>query len=162
MVNIKEISIGSFVEVLLSSANVLFCQVVEILRDNRVGVLILHKTLSKVDMEYGIGTIAVFNHFRLYGVTVSARDLRQIGFTDSDERGWELVYWFGDMKLLYRLNRQRDVGSFRFKTPYRKSYTAISCRKIHELQNIMWFLTGGELEFEYVRNEKKSKYQSKT
>lgn len=60
------------------------------------------------------------------------------------------MYWFGlDMKLLYRYDNKKMVGSFRFKTNYRKSYVRISCRYFHELQNIMRFLTGGELEFEY-------------
>ena len=149
MVNIREIPVGTFVEVWSSAANPMLCQVVEVLRDGKVGVLIFRQ--SHPDGQYQTGSIATFPLSRLNGIRCTETPLRQFGFTDADERGWKLVYWFGtDMKLLYRYDNRREVGSFRFKSGYRKSYVRISALYFHELQNIMSFLTGGELEFRYV------------
>lgn len=147
MINKRELSVGSYVEVQLSYGW-LICQVVEILRDDKVGAAVLYQSNSKG--EYMIGKIEVFPLSSLNGIRCTWTPLRDFGFTDSDERGWKLVYWFGlDMKLLYRYDNKKMAGSFRFKSNFRKSYVHISCRYVHELQNIMRFLTGGELEFEY-------------
>lgn len=151
MINIRELSIGSYVQVWGDNQNWNTCQVVEILRGDRVSVVMVH--VWDGSTSYMIGKIYTFPISKVAGICITPTPLKEIGFTDSDERGWVLTYWFGiDMKLLYRHNNHKQVASFRFKTDYRKQYVSISCRYIHELQNIMRFLTGGELEFEYKPN----------
>lgn len=148
MIGIRELTVGSFVGVYGSPTNLMTCQVVEILRDNRVGVIIFNQTQD--DGQYITGKIYIFPLSKLEGINCLWFYLREFGFTDSDEKGWRLVYWFGtDMKLLYRADYKKEIAYFRFKSHYRKSYVRISCKFIHELQSIMRFLTGGELEFEY-------------
>lgn len=152
MMNVREIPVGSFVGVYGSPTNLMTCQVVEILRDNRVGVIIFNQTQD--DGQYITGKIYTFSFSKLEGISCIWFYLREFGFTDSDEKGWKLVYWFGtDMKLLYRADYKKEIAYFRFKSIFRKDYVRISCKYVHELQNIMRFLTGGELEFEYKNAE---------
>ena len=147
-VNIREIPAGSYVRVYANGQYLMTCQVVEVLRGDRISAVIFE--VSDKDTPYTIGRIYTFPLSEVFGVSVAEAPLRQLGFTDSDERGWRLVYWFGmEMKLLYRYDNHRQVASFRFKSTYRKTYVSISCLYIHQLQNIMRFLTGGELEFNY-------------
>lgn len=148
MMNKKEIPVGNYVYVYGSTTNLMTCQVVEILRSDTVGVLVVGQTQD--DGKYVTGKIYSFPLSKLEGISCIWFLLREFGFTDSDEKGWNLVYWFGtDMKLLYREDYKKEVAYFRFKSSFRKSYIRISCKYVHELQNIMRFLTGGELEFVY-------------
>lgn len=148
IVNIREIPVGSFVEVWTSDMNVLTCQVAEVLLGDNVRALILHQSYDFG--QYDTGSIVTFPLSLVRGIRCTWTSLRQFGFTDSDEKGWKLVYWFGtDMKLLYRYDNKKQYASFRFKSTFRKGYVSISCVEFHRLQNIMRFLTGGELEFEY-------------
>ena len=147
-VNIREIPVGNYVLVQADGQYLMTCQVVEILRGDRISSIILE--VSDKNAPYTIGQAYTFPLSEVFGMSIAEAPLRQLGFTDSDERGWRLVYWFGmDMKLLYRNDNHRQVASFRFKSTYRKTYVSISCLYVHQLQNIMRFLTGGELEFNY-------------
>jgi len=104
--------------------------------------------------EYGIPVKILTKNADFSAQQMLWLDMARFGFTDSDEKGWQKVYWFGmDMKLLYRYDKRQSTGRFRFKTDYRKSYVSISCHHFHQLQVIMRYLTGGELEFEYRPKE---------
>ena len=152
MINIRELSSGSYVTVKIGVLRY-FVQVVEILRDARVSVIWLEPVYDGED--YVLGKIYTFPLEQLHGISLSQLDIERFGFTEGDEKGWQKVYWFGlDMKLLYRYDKKRSLGRFRFKTDYRKSYVSISCHYFHQLQNIMRFLTGGELEFEFKAIDK--------
>ena len=74
--------------------------------------------------------------------------LRHLGFVPADRKGWQLMYYYGDMKLLYRYDKTHHRGSFRYMSEYARTYVRLSCFHIHQLQNIMRFLTE-DLEFEY-------------
>lgn len=105
--NIRELSVGSFVRVNLGRYGFLTGMVGEIGR-RQMGVFIIEKTLVPASLRrFTIG------------------------------------------KLLYRHNKAQNRASFRFMSDFTKTYTRISCYCVHELQTIMRFLTGGELEFEY-------------
>lgn len=146
--NIRELPKGSFVQAWSNDSGWMLCQVVEVLRNDSVSVLIFHQ--NRRDKDYALGSIATFPLDKLDGVLMTPGNMKNFGFTDSDERGWKLVYWFGtDMKLLYRYDGKKAIAHFRFKSVYRKSYVRISCHHFHGLQNLIRFLTGGELEFEY-------------
>lgn len=149
--NIRELTVGDYVYVSAPQYNGVVGQVIEVLRDGRVSVIIVSQTHE--DGQYVTGSVYTKPLSELSGIVIClACVLREFGFTDSDEKGWILAYWFGtDMKLLYRHDWRKNTASFRFKTDYRKSYVSISCQYVHELQNIMRFLTGGELEFEYKK-----------
>lgn len=152
MMNIRELSSGSYVTVKIGVLRY-FVQVVEILRDARVSVIWLEPVYDGED--YVLGKIYTFPLEQLHGISLSQLDMERFGFTEGDEKGWQKVYWFGlDMKLLYRYDKKRSLGRFRFKTDYRKSYVSIGCHYFHQLQNIMRFLTGGELEFEFKAIDK--------
>ncbi len=147
MLNKRIIPVGSYI---LRVVHDIFqlCQVVEVLRDDRISVVIIRQ--SPINDDCQIGKIYTFPLSDFQGQPCFKNDLRRFGFADSDEKGWQLVYWFGiDMKLLFRHDKSSHLSRFRFKSDYRKSYVSITCRYFHELQNIMRFLTGGELEFEY-------------
>lgn len=86
------------------------------------------------------------------GLLLTDSVLERIGFVDSDLKGWMKMYYFGDMRLYYRYSYKDGYAhhaSFRFKSVHTKGYVRISCQYVHQLQNIMRFLTGGELEFTY-------------
>jgi len=146
-ININELSLGCYV-LCFDEQDMALCQVIEITRDARIGAKILRTTEFGKRLE--VGHTEMFSVENVHGLSCRGGNLKSLGFVASDERGWELVYWFGtDMKLLYHRDKRKQTASFRFKTDYRKHYVSISCRYVHELQNIMRFLTGGELEFDY-------------
>ena len=146
-ININELSLGSYV-LCFDAQDMAVCHVIEITRDGRIGAKILRTT--EFGKRLDVGHTETFPADNVHGLSCRDGNLKSLGFVNSDERGWKLVYWHGeDMKLFYRYDNQKRVSSFRFKARHRKSYVRISCRYIHELQNIMRFLTGGELEFEY-------------
>ena len=63
-------------------------------------------------------------------------------------RKWKLMYYFGDMRLYWKYDKKKQYNTFKFKPDYTmKQWTKIECMYIHSLQNIVRFLTGGELEF---------------
>lgn len=85
----------------------------------------------------------------LGGVPIIEQSLLNIGFVWIDDSRKHLVFHFGDMRLSYRFDKRCRIARFIFKSDFQKSYVRISCHYIHELQNIMRFLTGSELEFKY-------------
>lgn len=136
--NKSELSLGSLVVVDTDGVESAPCEVVE-----------LKKYMLSIRQG---GSCRFVSYDSVKGFPVTGDTLRHLGFTDSDLKGWKLVYYFGDMRLYYRYYYKDGYAahaSFRFTTPYRKSYVHISCQYVHELQNIMTFLTGGELEFKY-------------
>lgn len=148
MVNIREISVGSIVRVNLGRYGLLTCQVAEITA-TRIGVIVLEKILvTDLTRRFLIGKIHRFKHFRFEGVNADDMTLRHLGFVPADRKGWQLMYYYGDMKLLYRYDKTHHRGSFRYMSEYARTYVRLSCFYIHQLQNIMRFLTE-DLEFEY-------------
>ena len=112
--NIRELSKGSFFQAWSKDSAWMLCQVVEILRDDRVSVLILHQ--NHPDKDYKLDSIVTFPLEKLEGVFMTGNNMKDFGFTDSDERGWSLVYWFGmDMKLLNRHRRSSRFGFLPFQ-----------------------------------------------
>ena len=65
------------------------------------------------------------------------------------------MYYFGDMRLYYKYYKAGRFARFKFKPDFtQKTWVRIDCHYIHQLQNIMRFLTGSELEFDYNKQEK--------
>lgn len=147
--NIHELSIGSYVMVNLGRYGLLTGMVGEI-TSRQLGIFIIEKTLVPERLSrFVVGKLHHFKLSRIEGIFIDDLSLRHLGFVPSDKTGWQLMYYFGDMKLLYRHNKAQNRASFRFMSDFTKTYTRISCYCVHELQTIMRFLTGGELEFDY-------------
>ena len=147
--NIRELSVGSFVRVNLGRYGLLTGMVGENGR-RQMGVFIIENTLVPDSLRrFTIGKLHHFKHSRIEGIAIDMFSLSRMDFVPADKTGWQLMYYFGDMKLLYRYNKNRKSVSFRFMSDFTKIYTRISCHYLHELQTIMRFLTGGELEFNY-------------
>jgi len=150
--NIRELSVGSFVRVNLDRYGFLTGMVGEIGR-RQLGVFIIEKTLVPASLRrFTIGKLHHFKHSRIEGIAIDMFSLSRMDFVPADKTGWQLMYYFGDMMLLYRHNKAQNRASFRFMSDFTKTYTRISCYCVHELQTIMRFLTGGELEFDYKEN----------
>lgn len=140
--------VGSIIKVRLTEGNHLFCEVAESYASTCKVMVVGHSPKGKHD-DMIIGTLPTFQYEECLPVECDADSLSRIGFVESDEKGWLLVYYFGDMKLLYRQDRSKGFARFRFKAASSKRYWSLSCYYIHELQNIMNFLTGGEMKFSY-------------
>ena len=146
MRNIRELSIGSIVWVSKPDASELVCEVCGI-KDNIINVKILHSSIGEEEI---IGCEHKYPVGRINGLIVMDHVLRKLGFIESDERSWKLMYYFGDMRLYWKRDLKRKYSVFKFKPDFtQKRWIRIECLYIHSLQNIMRFLTGGELEFEY-------------
>lgn len=146
MRNIRELSIGSIVWVSKPDASELTCEVCGI-KDNTINVKILQSSTGEEEI---IGCEHKYPVGRINGLIVMDHVLRKLGFIESDERSWKLMYYFGDMRLYWKYDTKKRYSTFKFKPDFtRKQWVRIECLYIHSLQNIMRFLTGGELEFEY-------------
>ena len=98
-------------------------------------------------------------HDKVGGMPITGDILRHLGFIESDERAWKLVYYFGDMRLYWKHDKRKRYSIFKFQPDFtQKRWTRIECAYIHSLQNIMRFLTGGELEFFY-KSGKEEQYE---
>ena len=53
--------------------------------------------LDNKNSDYIIGKIYSFPISNIVGVVISEEKLRNLSFTDSDEREWTLVYWFEEV-----------------------------------------------------------------
>lgn len=146
MINKKDISISSIVLGLISRKYAAVCEVLEAYQGG-CKVRILRIAPCGRDDDFIVGTEPTFEYECCCGLVCNEENLRSLGFIDSDEKGWSLMYYFGDMKLLYHQDRRMSLARFRFKSSFVKRYVSISCHHVHELQNIMKFLTGGELVF---------------
>ena len=88
------------------------------------------------------------------GAFLHAEILKKIGFIESDEKAWQLMYYFGDMRVYFKFDKRLRHSRFKFKPEFtQKQWVRIDCLFVHQLQNVMRFLTGGELEFEYRTDE---------
>lgn len=147
---IRELSVGSYVQVNLGRYGLLTGMVGEI-NSRQLGIFVIEKILvPDFIRRFVVGKLHHFKLFRIEGILIDDFRLRHLGFLPADKSGWQLMYYFGDMILLYRYNKNRKIASFRFMSDFTKSYTRITCHFLHDLQTIMRFLTGGELEFEYT------------
>ena len=141
--NKKELSIGSVVYNVQMKLNV---EIVELHEHKAIvaGNITSGRYVTPFKKE--------FDYDKIEGVEINHDSLQKIGFVWIDDRRTRLVYYFRDMELTYRYDKRSMIARFHFKSQFTKSYTRISCNYIHELQSIMQFLTGSELEFKY--NEK--------
>lgn len=73
------------------------------------------------------------------------------GFHKSTKRGWQWIYYWGNGYLLLRWDNIKLCLALRYypDNTRKNLYIRINVLYMHELQNIMRFLTGGEMDFEY-------------
>ena len=146
MRHIRELSIGSIVWVARPDCREWLCEVCGI-QEKTVKVRVLHSSTGEPSV---IGTEHCFPVGCINAHEVMIHILRNIGFIESDERSWKLMYYFGDMRLYWKYDVRKRYSTFKFKPDFTdKRWIRIECRYIHQLQNVMRFLTGGELEFKY-------------
>lgn len=136
--NKRDLSIGSIVYNIVMNVEV---EVVELYKSKAriVGQMKSGKYVTTFELEH--------NYDLIKGIEINEDSLQKIGFVWNDDNRRHLVYYFADMKLTYRYDKRNRMSRFIFKSDFKKTYTRISCEYIHELQNIMRFLTGSELEF---------------
>lgn len=146
MLNKKETPIGSIIRCHLSDKVHAICEVIETYESGCKCRIVDICPGSESDGKM-LGTEPTIEYECCMGVICCLDNMRHVGFISSDERGWRLMYYFGDMKLLYRYDNRSHLARFRFKPSGVRRYVSISCRYVHELQNIMKFLTGCEMEF---------------
>lgn len=152
MRNIRELSIGSIVWVSQPDAREWLCQVVGIY-EKMVKVKVLHSSTGEPSI---IGTEYDYPIGRINALDIMEHTLKDVGFIESDERAWKLMYYFGDMRLYWKYNSKLRYSTFKFKADFtEKRWVRIDCKYMHALQNIMRFLTGGEMEFNYSNNSDK-------
>ncbi len=136
MNNIRELSLGSLVIVEIDGIEYAPCEVVKLDAD----------TLTVLWGEISMCS----KHDKVRGLPIAGDILSHLGFVESDERAWKLVYYSGDMRLYWKYDRREHYSTFKFQPDYtQKRWTRIGCAYIHSLQNIIRFLTGGELELTY-------------
>ena len=145
--NKRQLTIGSLVGLTNIDMNdgVLICEVITLLPDEAQlkVLLVLAKDYDKIRE----GQIVRVPYTEIAALPLNEILCPVIGFVESDQRGWQFKYYFGDMDLLARCDSNKRLTYLRYKSRYSKTYLRISCMFVHELQNIMRFLTGGELEF---------------
>lgn len=154
--NIRELSIGSLVCFFDPDGTQYMCEVTEI--NVKVGLRILDKLYNDINSEperkQKKGDIIKIPNGRINGIPIYENFLRMLDFIESDEKSWSVMYYFGDMRLYYKYYKSGRFARFKFKPDFtQKTWVRIDCHYIHQLQNIMRFLTGGELEFKYGKNE---------
>ncbi len=160
MINVKELSKESLVMVEHERSMFSFASIDEIL-ETSAKVTILENNFDGIPTNFKPGTKHYVEYGQIHGIAIHPWILQKIGFVDADKKGWELMYYYGGMKLLYRLNKAKSYPSFRFMSDYKKSYIDISCGEVHRLQNIMRFLTE-DLEFKYDSNYGHNRTEQKT
>ena len=156
MRNIRELSIGSLVSFFESDGTQYICEVTEI--NVKVGLRILDRLYNDINAEperkLKKGDIIKLPNGRINGIPIYENFLRMLDFIESDEKSWSVMYYFGDMRLYYKYYKAGRFARFKFKPDFtQKTWVRIDCHYVHQLQNIMRFLTGGELEFKYGKNE---------
>lgn len=144
---IRELSKGSIIMIKHENDLSSIAQVEEILY-TKATVTILNNLFDGFQTNFKPGTIHRVDYSNIRGLSISPVILRDMEFVEADKKGWQLMYYYGDMKLLYRHDKRRNCASFRFMSDYQKTFVRISCHEIHQLQNIMRFLTD-DLEFKY-------------
>lgn len=150
-----ELSIGSIVGFFSTDATQYICQVKGV-TEKQVTLEVIDIIRNDIgsDPEFSIGKMIILPNGRIISIFIEEKMLRKIGFIESDERAWSLMYYFGDMRIYYKYDKTIRAARFKFKPDFtQKRWVRIDCLSVHHLQNIMRFLTGGELEFEYKRNE---------
>lgn len=156
MRNIRELSIGSLVSFFQPDGTQYICEVTEI--NVKVGLRILDRLRNDINSEpeqtLKIGDSIKLPNGRINGIPIYENILRMLDFIESDEKSWSVMYYFGDMRLYYKYYKAGRFARFKFKPDFtQKTWVRIDCHYLHQLQNIMRFLTGGELEFKYGKNE---------
>lgn len=156
MRNIRELSIGSLVSFFQPDGTQYICEVTEI--NVKVGLRILDRLRNDINAEpeqtLKIGDSIKLPNGRINGIPIYENILRMLDFIESDEKSWSVMYYFGDMRLYYKYYKAGRFARFKFKPDFtQKTCVRIDCHYLHQLQNIMRFLTGGELEFKYGKNE---------
>lgn len=156
MRNIRELSIGSLVSFFQPDGTQYICEVTEI--NVKVGLRILDRLRNDINAEpeqtLKIGDSIKLPNGRINGIPIYENILRMLDFIESDEKSWSVMYYFGDMRLYYKYYKAGRFARFKFKPDFtQKTWVRIDCHYLHQLQNIMRFLTGGELEFKYGKNE---------
>lgn len=153
MRNIRELSIGSFVNFFQPNGVEVFCEVTQI-RQHIIGVKVVDIRCNDVGedaTDVRIGKEILMPIGRVNGLFIVDFILKRFGFIESDEKSWTLMYYFGDMRLYYKFNKKLRCARFKFKPDFtQKTCVRIDCVFVHQLQNIMRFLTGSELEFKYM------------
>ncbi len=156
MRNIRELSIGSLVSFFQPDGTQYICEVTEI--NVKVGLRILDRLRNDINSEPE-QTLKIWDSIklpngRINGIPIYENILRMLDFIESDEKSWSVMYYFGDMRLYYKYYKAGRFARFKFKPDFtQKTWVRIDCHYVHQLQNIMRFLTGGELEFKYGKNE---------
>jgi len=154
---VRELSIGSIVAFYDANASQYICLVKE-LKEQQVVVFILdiHKNDIGSEPEFKTGIKKKLPVDRICGVMITEESLRKIGFIESDERAWKLMYYCGDMRLYYKYDKLINYPRFKFQPDFtQKRWIRIECIEIHKLQSVMRFLTFGKMEFEYKIEKKK-------
>ncbi len=160
-INERELSIGDIVRVKIDDIQyeqtfqekiVLTGEVTEIRKD-LIGIIVKEiKTIVPYETKLKIGDEILVPKRRAFGLYIDKDSLICLDFIDSDERAWKLLYYFGDMRLYYKFDNKNMCACFKFKPDFtQKTWVRISCLYVHQLQNIMRFLTGGELEFNFKK-----------
>ena len=140
--NIRELSLGSLVIVEIDGIEHGPCEVVKLNADS-------------LSVLWGDNLMCI-KHDKVNGFPITGDILCHLGFIASDEKAWKLMYYFGDMRLYWKYDKRKCYSTFKFKPDFtQKRWTRIECAYIHSLQNIMRFLTGGELEFTYHSGKEK-------
>lgn len=162
MRNIRELSIGSIVAFFQSNGTEVIGEVVGIREHHEgshvIGVRALQINLNDVgdapDQDLRVGKVSIMRNGRINPILISEDVLRKLDFIDSDEKAWKLLYYFGDMRLYFKYDKKLRTARFKFKPDFtQKTWIRIDCHYVHQLQNIMRFLTWGELEFTYKNNK---------
>ena len=156
MRNIRELSIGSLVSFFQPDGTQYICEVTEI--NVKVGLRILDRLRNDINAEpeqtLKIGDSIKLPNGRINGIPIYENILRMLDFIESDEKSWSVMFYFGDMRLYYKYYKAGRFARFKFKPDFtQKTWVRIDCHYLHQLQNVMRFLTGGELEFKYGKNE---------
>lgn len=148
--NISELSKGSLVRISHEGNLKSLARIIEICKGSAM-VEVLENRFEGFPTNFKLGTEHSVEYRYITGVAIEEDILRKIGFVDADKKGWQLMYYYGDMKLLYRHDKAKNYPSFRLMSDYQKTFTRISCGEIHRLQNIMRFLTE-DMEFKFNAN----------
>lgn len=156
--NIRELSIGSFVCFFEPDGTQYMCEVTEI--NVKVGLRILDRLYNDINAEperkLKKGDIIKLPNGIINGIPIYENFLRMLDFIESDEKSWSVMYYFGDMRLYYKYYKAGRFARFKFKPDFtQKTWVRIDCHYVHQLQNIMRFLTAGELEFKYGKTWQK-------
>ena len=150
--NIRELSIGSLVCFFEPDGTQYMCEVTEI--NVKVGLRILDRLYNDINAEperkLKKGDIIKLPNGRINGIPIYENFLRMLDFIESDEKSWSVMYYFGDMRLYYKYYKAGRFARFKFKPDFtQKTWVRIDCHYVHQLQNVIRFLNGGELEFNY-------------